>query len=213
MHYALVIFGVYWPPWEVWRSAGSKCSGCWSRCSNGDTPLSPTQTAPQWSPGAHTRPTWREAEKIQGQNKKCGSTTCSSHVGGGGSQRCGWTSIYSYRRGSSTGITHGPHSTMIEPILSAFSITSLHSADNSNFFPMKFSNSKATNCKRGGAEFIVTAWWWLIFMPFFRACWKSLMNHTLYVTPAPPWPFPAACWSGIPWCSGMFPLQDTAVRA
>ena len=37
------------------------------------------------------------------------------------------------------------------------------------------------------------------FSCYFSALVRShCLNRTLYVTPAPPWPFPAACWSGIP---------------
>lgn len=119
------------------------------------------------------------------------------------------------------GNTYGPDSTMTEPTLCVFSNTSLHSPDNSTFFPRKFSNSKTANYKTGTEESVTCNFCHqrspnsMIFSDSFKfqhihlfvQCdvWSHQLD-TLYVAPAPPWPFSTGSWSGVPCCSVIFPL-------
>lgn len=193
---------LYWPLSEAWMSRGCRNSGSWSRRSTEDTLLSLTQTALLHSLDAQTPPIWGYTEKRHyTETCKQGQTTRRKYA--------------EQFKKQNKGITHGPDSTMTEPILCVFSNASLHSPDSSTFFPRKFSYSKTANCKTGGELDDVWS------PPLQRITLHSisgLFQHThtlqlgtLYVAPAPPWPLSAGSWSGFPCCSVIFSLQSTAI--
>lgn len=115
-----------------------------------------------------------------------------------------------YQHNKDMDLTHGPDSTITDPTFSSpFSVTSLHSAENSALQPWKFSNSNSTTWmthgagsqeeEEGGGD-------------------SNLQHHlqsrhfqgTLYVAPAPPWLFPAASCSGALCCSDILLIHRSS---
>lgn len=78
-----------------------------------------------------------------------------------------------------------------------FSVTSLHSAENSAFWPWKFSNSNSSawTAQRARGQLPLTSLIVLIPPP------PTLPSGTLNEAPAPPWLLPAASCSGALCCS------------
>lgn len=51
----------------------------------------------------------------------------------------------------------------------------------------------------------------VVFLSLFNRKVPLVKSGTLYVAPAPPWPFSAGSWSGVPCWSVIFSLQSTTI--
>ena len=146
--------GVVWrdhpPLWEASETGGSSCTDCWSRCPSVDTRPSPGWTAPLWTHVGRNPPSWEETHGDQTPYHLL-SVFFFVDVSGLVLDRK-WMKTDVHQHNKHMDLTHGPDSTITDPTFSSpFSVTSLHSAENSALQPWKFSNSNSTTWITHGA--------------------------------------------------------------
>ena len=181
-------------------SSGCSYSDSWSRCSSEDIPLSPAQIALLQNLDAQTPPIWwmcytwmhtlaRETAAKQDADAAKGLLTVPTPQ---------WPSRFSVSSPTRLYI----HQT---------TRPSFHGNSQTQKPPTARQVQSWMMCPFHHQQCMVYLTY-LNVNTFVYILWKSFVKwRTLYVAPAPPWPFSAGSWSGVPCWSVILPLQSTTL--